>query len=279
MECQRIRDAALRHESLASQMARGIHRFDLSGALARSELFLEYQPIVELHSGLIYGAEALVRWNAQGERILMPDAFVSYAESTGLIVPVGQRVLELACNQLRQWQTDFPSFTMAVNVSVVQLMHREFASAVVACLDAFSIDASKLKIEITETSKIEDLSSVRDQLAELERRGISLILDDFGTGYSSLSHLASLPVDGLKIDRSFTKNLLENAASQSIVTHMIALARDLGLSVVVEGVESREQAEWLSRFPDIAAQGRYYSMPVGADVFWSGKRRVSSPVA
>jgi EAL domain-containing protein (putative c-di-GMP-specific phosphodiesterase class I) len=251
--------------------------FDLNGAIERREFFLQYQPIVELQSAEICGAEALVRWALPGKNIVMPNAFVPFAEQTGLIVPIGERVLELACQQLSVWQEDFPSFSMAVNVSVVQLLQRDFAATVTAYLNEYSIEASRLKIEITETAKIESVSAMIGQLEALSRTGVAIVLDDFGTGYSSLSHLASLPVKELKIDRRFTRGLPDDPTSQAIVTHIAALARDLGLSVVMEGVESQQQVDWLRAFPDIKVQGSFYSMPVSAHMFWSGKRRFLSP--
>lgn len=245
---------------------------ELCRAIANREFFLTYQPIISLHTGIVSGVEALVRWRHPVEGTVMPGAFIPVAESSGLIVPIGVFVLDEACRQLATWQQEgSQTLTLSVNVSAVQLLHRDFVETVSTCLETYSIKPGKLKLEVTETAKLENSAVVVSRLRELRRLGVAIVLDDFGTGYSSLSLLTTLPVNGLKFDRSFTQNVPDDPVSVAILTHVAALARDLGLSLVIEGVESERQVEWLHRFPDVEVQGYYYSKPVTADELYFGE--------
>jgi diguanylate cyclase (GGDEF)-like protein len=258
---------------LSTRAMRDIERQqELQYAIENREFFLEYQPIVSLASGEMRGVEALVRWRHPEKGVIAPTDFIPFAESTGFIVPIGELVLETACAQYSEWQQVGPHpLYMSVNVSAAQLVHGDLVNVIRKCLERYSIAARRLKVEITETAILEDSALVSRRLKELRLLGVMVMLDDFGTGYSSLSHLTNLIVDGVKIDRSFTRGVPAERTALATFRSIVSLARDLGLSLVVEGVETEEQANWLRRFGDVEVQGYYFGRPVVPDRMRAGR--------
>jgi EAL domain-containing protein (putative c-di-GMP-specific phosphodiesterase class I) len=237
----------------------------LRHAIERNELFLHYQPKIELLTGAIVGAEVLVRWQHPVRGIVPPDQFIPVAEDCGLIVPIGRWVLREACRQARAWQSvGLQPARVAVNISSVELRATGFASAVRAILTETDLEPCHLELELTETFLMQDSNSTAEVLKELKDIGVLLALDDFGTGYSSLSYLKRFPIDALKIDRSFVRDLTTDADDAGIVTAVIGMGKNLHMPVVAEGVETREQLEFLQEHNCPQGQGFYFSRPVSA---------------
>ncbi|MGL4611639.1 MAG: putative bifunctional diguanylate cyclase/phosphodiesterase [Trueperaceae bacterium] len=234
---------------------------ELKVALDKGEFFLLYQPIVSLKDNETQGFEALLRWQHPERGVVSPAEFIPLAEETGLIVPLGMWVLREACQQLSRMQQETNMF-MSVNVSARQLEQLDFMRQVKAVLQETHVKASHLKIEITESAVIANPKLIHTVLSQLKELGIHICMDDFGTGYSSLSHLHLLPLDTLKIDRSFISNLQHDPNSLAIVRTMTELANHLGIDVVSEGVELLEQAELLKHLNCGYAQGYFFSRPV-----------------
>jgi len=232
-------------------------------ALAERQLLLVYQPKVNLATRRITGFEALIRWNHPQQGLIAAVEFISIAESNGLIVPMGDFVLEQACAQLRQWQhAGHSNLSMAVNISPVQFWRGDIVGAVSRCLRDYHIPAHLLELEITETAMMDHTDLVAEKIAALKKLGVRIALDDFGTGYSSLSFLNRFSVDTLKVDKSFVHAIPEDRHVCVMVAGVIRLAQSLGLTVVVEGTETQEQIDWLSTLGDIEAQGYLFSRPV-----------------
>lgn len=238
---------------------------DLRRALAREELVVYYQPQASMETGAIIGMEALLRWRHPTRGMVSPLEFVPMAEETGLIIELGEWVLRTVCMQVKQWMREgHTELRVAVNVSVSQLLQKDFAATVEQALIDAGLPACKLELEITESTLMEHAQDTLAALDCLRSLGIRLTIDDFGTGYSSLSYLKRFPVDIIKIDRSFVRDIVEDADDAAIVTGIIALAHSLRLQVVAEGVETSEQLDFLrSRSCDIL-QGFYLSKPVPA---------------
>lgn len=235
-------------------------------ALTERQLFLAYQPKIDLARRCITGFEALVRWNHPQHGLIPANEFIPVAESTGLIVPVGDFVIHTACMQLAQWQRDgYTGLSLAVNISAVQFWRGDLLETVARAITESGIPADKLELEITETVMVEYPELVQEKIAALKRLGVRIALDDFGTGYSSLSYLNRFSVDTLKVDRSFIQAIPEDRSVCVMVSAIINLARSLGLTVVVEGTEKEEQIAWLAALGPIEAQGFLFSRPVPAD--------------
>lgn len=237
----------------------------LSHALERSEFQLHYQPQINLMTGQIIGAEALLRWRNQELGQIPPDKFIPLAEETGLINAIGEWVLRAACTQGRIWQVSglLPS-QIAVNMSVCQLKQGNFSATVAQILQQTSFDPGFLELEITETGAMEDIEATIAVLHELKAMGISIAIDDFGTGYSSLNYLKRFPIDVLKIDRSFTSEVTTDASDAAIAQTIIHLAQSLHLKAIAEGVETLEQLEFLRQQGCYAMQGYLFSPAVPA---------------
>jgi len=239
----------------------------LRAAIDNEELFLMYQPKVELTTGRIVGAEALVRWR-DGETIVPPDEFIPLAEKTGLILALGEYVTHTAISQAAQWHVDGYGLShVAINVSAAQLKQKDFCSSVLAAASRASFAPSGVNIEITESMLMGQYSTAIKVLEEMSAAGFTIAMDDFGTGYSSLSYLKDLPLDVLKIDRSFIGGIDDSTVEKSIITAIVQLGKTLGLRVVAEGVETAEQAEYLARIGCHEMQGYLFSAPVVADEF------------
>jgi diguanylate cyclase (GGDEF)-like protein/PAS domain S-box-containing protein len=261
-----------RHVVFATAMhARAVEQLqvemDLRRAIERQEFVVYYQPIIALQTGQISSFEALVRWQHPRRGLIGPGEFLHIAEETGLIAPIGWIVLREACRQIRVWQAHFPwlsSLAMSVNVSGTQLAHPDFTTHVSAILRDAGIDGRQLNLEITEAVMTERASGLTDVLAFLKMRGIPLHIDDFGTGYSSLSTLHDLPINTLKIDRSFVSRMGSNGENAEMIVAIITLAHNLGLEVVAEGVETKVQREQLRMLGCDYAQGYLFSRPADA---------------
>lgn len=237
----------------------------LRRALEADELALRYQPLVDLKTGRIVGAEALVRWNHPDRGLLGPDQFISVAEETGLIIEIGEWVLRTACKQQQEWfEKGLSGLRMAVNLSSKQFSPRNLVSKVRSVLDDTGMAPELLKLEITETGLMQDVARAQDALRELAAMGIELAIDDFGTGYSSLSYLKTLPIDTLKVDRSFVNDVAVDADDAAIVSATIGLAHNLGLRVIAEGVETSRQLSFLADQKCDEGQGYYFSSPLAS---------------
>jgi diguanylate cyclase (GGDEF)-like protein len=235
-------------------------RRDLRRALKQGEFQLHYQPQVN-SSKVVTGAEALIRWFHPLRGRVPPDEFIPLAEEAGLIVELGSWVLETACMQIAEWSTRpvMESLTVAINVSVRQFLDPQFVKLVRETLRKSEANPRRLKLEVTESSTMEKIGDVIAVMTDLRRDGVGFSLDDFGTGYSSLSHLQYLPLDQLKIDRSFVNNLLTHPKDASIARTIIMLGSNLGLSVIAEGVETEEQRAFLEVEGCHSYQGLLYS--------------------
>ncbi|MFO1195497.1 MAG: EAL domain-containing protein [Burkholderiaceae bacterium] len=249
-----------------------VRRLDMEAALRkaleRGELLLHYQPQIDLSTGSLVSVEALVRWAHPQLGLVSPLEFIPLAEDTGLIVPIGLFVLETAIRQVREWESQgLGTLRVAVNVSARQLQGTLLFEQVSRSLVRSGLDPARLELEITESLLMEDAPAAIDLLDRLKHLGLRLAIDDFGTGYSSLSYLRRFPVDALKIDRTFVRDVHSNLESAGVVSTIIALARSLGLEVVAEGVENVRQRDWLLGAGDIVGQGYLYSPPLPAQEF------------
>jgi diguanylate cyclase (GGDEF)-like protein/PAS domain S-box-containing protein len=236
---------------------------DLRHAWRENHLSVEYQPQVA-EDGRIIGAEALLRWEHPRRGVVPPDEFIPMAEETSLIIPIGHWVLEAACAQLALWarRPDRAHLVLAVNVSVRQFRHPEFVEEVVRCVRGAGIAPDRLKLELTESLLMENIDAAIARMHELKDMGVRLAVDDFGIGYSSLSYLKRLPVDELKIDRHFIRDILTDGNDAAIAGTIIGLCRNLGLEVIAEGVETEEQRAFLARQGCHRYQGYLFSRPL-----------------
>jgi diguanylate cyclase (GGDEF)-like protein/PAS domain S-box-containing protein len=237
-------------------------------ALERDELTLMYQPKVSILNGVVKGFELLLRWNNLQYGEIAPSEFIPVAESSGLVVPIGLWVLEQACRQMRAWQIEYPhaaDCTIAVNVSMRQLLQSSFLQDVTAILERTGIAPNAIELEVTETSAMANPVQTIENLAMLKKLGLRLALDDFGTGYSSLAHLQKLPIDVLKIDKTFVQGLHKNPGDTEIVRLILALAQTLNLDTVAEGVETRDDMIKLKKMGCYLAQGFAFAPALSAD--------------
>ncbi|MDR1450825.1 MAG: EAL domain-containing protein [Helicobacteraceae bacterium] len=245
-------------------------RFELGNALRRSvergEMRVYYQPQVDSQTGRIYGVEALTRWMHPTLGLVPPDRFIPIAESIGYIETIGAWCLKMACEQLVEWQkAGAPISRVAVNVSPRQLKNPKFTQTILEIVESTKIDASRLELELTESSMMDDPEKITGIFAKLREKGIRIAIDDFGTGYSSFSYLARYPVDALKIDKSFVLNIGEQNDTSKVVRSIALLAHSLSMEIIAEGVETAEQRDYLKELECELLQGYYYSRPVSAD--------------
>ena len=250
------------------------HQFALEDRLKRAiekeEFMLFYQPQVDLETGKMVGMEALLRWQASDIGMMPPSEFIPVAEESGLIVPLGEWVLKTACTQNKQWQNSkYPPVSVSVNLSGRQFHHQNLVEKVEAALRASRLEPQWLDLEITETYAMQDADFTLAILKDLKRMGVRISLDDFGTGYSSLSHLKNFPIDTLKIDRSFVKDLASDPKEEPIVSAIIALAHGLGMDVVAEGVETAAELAILRKHHCDKMQGYLFSRPIPVPDFES----------
>jgi EAL domain-containing protein (putative c-di-GMP-specific phosphodiesterase class I) len=240
----------------------------LRHALERNELTLHYQPKIDLDTGAITGAEALIRWTHPTRGPISPDQFIPIAEDCGLILPIGGWVLREACAQARAWEdAGLPVITMAVNISALQFRKSNFLEDVYAALIETGLDPKYLELELTESALMTRTESTASILSTLRGVGVRVAADDFGTGYSSLSYIRKFPLDALKIDQSFIRQITTIPDETTIVRAIISMGRSLDLRVIAEGVETQDQLDFLRAHGCDEAQGYFFSRPVPAEQF------------
>jgi diguanylate cyclase (GGDEF)-like protein/PAS domain S-box-containing protein len=264
---------AVQHEVFDPVMHRRAHarlqlETDLRWAMKREEFRLFYQPLVSLEDGSITGVEALLRWEHPHRGLLEPSEFLSVAEETGMIIQLGSWVLEHSCNQVREWHERMSGespISLSVNLSGKQISWSGLTKHVSRVLKDTGLDGRWLRLEITETVMMDDADPTHAVLSELKELNVSLDIDDFGLGYSSLRYLHRFPIDSLKIDRSFVENVHERPESEAIVRTILALAENIGVTVVAEGVETAEELAFLKEVNCPLAQGHLFSRPISHD--------------
>jgi diguanylate cyclase (GGDEF)-like protein len=240
---------------------------DLRRAVERDQLVLHYQPVVSLSTGGVVAVEALVRWQHPERGLIPPLDFIPVAERTGVICEIGRWVLARACQQLKSWEHEFgydAPQSVWINVSPKQFAQRDLADSVSALFESLSFEPRRIKFEITESILLEDVELATRTLGELRRLGVQVFMDDFGTGYSSLTYLGRLPLDGIKVDRSFVSQMGDDARQAQLVGTIITLIRNLGLEPIAEGVETDQQARLLREMGCAFAQGFVFCRPLPA---------------
>jgi EAL domain-containing protein (putative c-di-GMP-specific phosphodiesterase class I) len=254
-------------ELQAAVSARAAMEEDLREAIKTNQFVLYYQPQVE--RGRLIGAEVLLRWKHPKHGLMAPGEFIPLAEESGLILPMGDWVLEAACGQLAAWavRKETDTLTLAVNISARQFRQPDFVERVLAALDHTGANPLTLKLELTESMLLDNVDDVIAKMTALKSHGLRFSLDDFGTGYSSLAYLRRLPLDELKIDLIFVRDLLADAASGAIAQAILSLGKAMGLRVIAEGVESEEQREFLIRLGCHSFQGFLFSRPLPLEEF------------
>ncbi len=241
---------------------------DIQNALDNSEFILYFQPQISMKDNTICGMEGLLRWNNPSTGMIAPDTFIPLAEESGLILPIGAWVIDTGCRYLKIWLDKYRlplTFTVSLNVSVKQLQHTNILQVVNRALKKYSIPPSCIEIELTERIFADDIENITSILHTFKNEGISISIDDFGTGYSSLSYLSHLPVNKLKIDRSFVEKSLHNPTAATVVKSIIGLAHDIDLVVIAEGVETKEQWDFLAQHGCDIVQGFYCYKPKHPD--------------
>jgi diguanylate cyclase (GGDEF)-like protein len=257
----RYYDSAMSIEALQK-----VHRQnELRVAIERNEFELHFQPLVDILADRIVAVESLVRWNHPVRGMLAPAEFIDLADQTGLIVPLGEWILRQACRQARAWFIEGLELRVCVNVSAVQFRQPGFLALVAACLEEFGFPPHLLELELTESVMLDGFAEMIQTLSRLKALGVRLAIDDFGTGYSSLAYLKYFPVDTLKIDRAFVKEITGDSFDRAIATTILTLARELNLECVVEGVETEEQCDLLRQLGCTIVQGYLFSRPVAPD--------------
>ena len=238
---------------------------DLHKALDRNELLLHYQPRINARTEEIIGVEALIRWQHPDDGFIRPDEFISLAESNGLIIPIGEWVFRTACEQASEWRNaGNPQIEMAINISSVQFQQSDISEVIAGILDHTDLDPRYVEVEITESLFMEETEHVLNNLNRIHDLGVGIAIDDFGTGYSSLSYLKRFPATTIKIDKTFVSGSLSNTADSAIATAVVDIGHANNMKVVAEGVETKEQIEYLRLLSCDQFQGYYFSPPVPA---------------
>jgi EAL domain-containing protein (putative c-di-GMP-specific phosphodiesterase class I) len=243
---------------------------ELRTAAVKGEFVVHYQPVVDLRDGHLVGAEGLVRWRRPGGGLMMPGEFIGVAEESGAILSIGLSVLEQACRQTRRWNERYRAadpLDVAINLSVRQLQCPELTRDIAEIVDRTGIDPRLVNLEVTESSLMEDTEEMIHRLDELKEIGLSLSMDDFGTGYSSLSYLRRLPVDVLKIDRSFVDGIARTDEEWALAVAIVKLATSLGKRTLAEGVETPAQVAHLRALRCDLGQGYLFAKPLAPDQF------------
>lgn len=253
-----------------SMNAESLERMKLANslhhALERDELNIYYQPLIDINTGQIVGIESLLRWHHPELGAISPEKFIPIAEEAALIVPIGEMVLRKACTQMKVWEaTGFKPLSLSVNLSVLQIKDRNFIDKVSAILEETGFEPERLELEITESTILQNIDVIIDNLYTLKEMKVNIAIDDFGTGYSSLTSLKKLPISTLKIDQSFIQNITSNEDDATIVSIMIAMAHKLNIKVVAEGVETEEQLSLLKQFQCHEVQGYLVGHPLSAE--------------
>ena len=238
---------------------------ELRDSILYENWVLVYQPKMSLKSRAITGVEALIRWQHPTRGLLSPYEFIEFAEQRGLIVPIGDWVIKTACHQILEWMSSGFDCKISVNVSAMQLRQEDFVAKVIRTLTASGVPPRQLELEITESTLMTNFEVALTSLKRLNSRGISIAIDDFGTGYSSLSYLKNLPVNTLKIDRAFIKDICNDLKAKQIVNALIRMAHSMDMIVVAEGVEELNQMEVLAQFGCDEIQGYFLSKPIPAN--------------
>jgi diguanylate cyclase (GGDEF)-like protein len=255
-----------RPEMNANAVERQAVETDLRQAVARREFVLNYQPKIDLATGAVVGVEALIRWHRPRHGLVLPARFIPVAEESGLIVPIGRWVLDTACRQARAWQDEgLAPVSIAINVSAVELRAKDFLTNVRQILGQYRLEPRFLEFELTETFMMQDWKSTAEILRALKALGVRIALDDFGTGYSSLSYMKRFPIDALKIDQSFVRDMTTDSDDASIVSAVIDMGRSLNMRVVAEGIQTRDQLQFLQDRHCPEGQGFYFAPPVPAE--------------
>lgn len=254
-------NVAVREQAIKDMKIEG----ELRRAIADKNFELYYQPQINLEANRICGFEALIRWNDPQNGIRMPGEFIGVAERTGLIVQIGEWVVNQACRQAKEWSDKgYEGYTVAVNLSARQFRDKEIFGVISGALKDTGLDPKLLDLELTESIAIDNIDYTLETMNEIKRLGIAFSLDDFGTGYSSMNYLKHLPFDNLKIDKSYIDNIADNVSEQEIIKAVIALAHALDMKVISEGIESQEQSDIISRFNCDIGQGYLYGRPLKA---------------
>ncbi len=259
---------ALLHILQSDTAERSMLDRDLEVALREQQFVLHYQPQLN-RAGKVMGAEVLIRWQHPQRGLVAPAEFIGHAEKTGMIIPIGQWVLAQAVRQLRIWRDDprYAGIGLAVNISQKQFRQASFVPDMLRLIDEHAIDARRLDLELTETLIVQDIDDLLRKMTALVERGVRFSLDDFGTGFSSLSHLKRLPLNTLKIDRSFICDVLTDSSSETIVRTVIALGQSMGMTVIAEGVETEAQQQFLLSNGCMQFQGYLFSKPLPLQAF------------
>lgn len=236
---------------------------ELYKALKKNELFLLFQPQILLDEEKMVGVEALIRWNHPVNGLISPLEFIPIAEKNGLIIPIGEWIIDQACNQLALWKdTNMRDMSISINISAKQLLHQDLYTYIEAAIEKTNIDGRLLELEVTESVVMENINQTVKILSKLKKLGVSISIDDFGTGYSSLSYLKKLPIDKLKIDREFIKGIPTDKDDVAITNAIISMSKSLSLKIVAEGPETKEHIDFLHNAKCDIAQGFYYSKPI-----------------
>ncbi|WP_340084520.1 EAL domain-containing protein [Siminovitchia sp. FSL H7-0308] len=259
--------ALFKHEMEEKSLERIMLENELTKAVKEEQFHLDYQPKLDFSNNELIGMEALVRWNHPELGMIPPNKFIPIAEETGLIIPIGEWVIREACKQNKSWQDlGYPPLTISVNISVRQLEQTNLLGTIQQILAETGLDPQWLEIEVTE-SILSDLENAADILQKIRDFGVQISIDDFGTGYNSFSYIKHLPIDTVKIDSTFVRDIQNSEESQAIIEAILVLARTLGINVVAEGVESKSQLHFLEKEGCNQGQGYLFSKPVASDVF------------